>query len=105
MSVYGLEGHSCQRIGGECPGGWIKMDDERPSLNHVANHDGTWGLSAELIEAARAAAYADPVQGSDRFFAKAARLEAMGGDPAEIEKARIDGATRFAEIQAAFPYP
>lgn len=57
------------------------------------------------IEALRLLAYADPITGSDRYFAEAARVQAMGGTAGEIELARTAGATRSAEIQAQYPWP
>ena len=42
MKVYSLAGHSMQRIGGECPDGWIEMECERPSADHVATEAGGW---------------------------------------------------------------
>ena len=42
MTVYSLVGHSMQQIGGECPDGWIEMECERPSADHVATEAGGW---------------------------------------------------------------
>ena len=42
MKVYSLAGHSIQQIGGECPDGWIEMECERPSPDHVATEAGVW---------------------------------------------------------------
>ena len=42
MTFYSLVGHSMQQIGGECPNGWIEMECERPSANHVATEAGVW---------------------------------------------------------------
>lgn len=60
-------------------------------------------LSREEIEALRLRAYADPVAGSDRFFAEAARMQAVGENG--WEAVRTQGVTRFAEIQAEYPWP
>jgi hypothetical protein len=57
------------------------------------------------IEALRLRAYADPITGSDRYFAEAARVQAMAGTAEEIEEARAAGAARSAEIQAQYPWP
>ena len=59
----------------------------------------------DQIEAERLLAYADPVTGSDRHFAEAIRLQAMGADQSEIEAAKAAGAARYAEIQAEYPWP
>ena len=65
----------------------------------------TTTLTHEQVESSRLRAYADPITGSDRYFAEAARIQAMGGTSNEIEKARAAGAARSAEIQAQYPWP
>lgn len=68
----------------------------------------SWGdivRSREEVENHRLMAYADPVNGSDRYFAEATRLQAMGGTQAEIDTAKSAGATRYSEIQAQYPWP
>lgn len=62
-------------------------------------------LSRDQIEAQRLTAYADPVTGSDRYFSEVVRLNSMGGTPAEIAVARTAGESRYAEIQAEYPWP
>lgn len=57
----------------------------------------------EQVEALRLAAYADPVTGSDRYFAEAARMNAMGEAGADAVIAA--GVARYAEIQAEYPWP
>ena len=42
MKVYSLVGHSIQQINGGCPDGWIEMECERPSADHVATDSGKW---------------------------------------------------------------
>lgn len=59
----------------------------------------------EQIEAQRLRAYADPLNGSDRCFAEAVRLQAMGAAQEEIDAANAAGANRYAEIQNAYPWP
>ena len=57
------------------------------------------------VETQRLRAYADPLTGSDRYFAEAARLQAMGAAQEEIDAANAAGANRYAEIQNAYPWP
>ena len=52
----------------------------------------------------RLIAYADPNNGSDRFFAEANRLEVQGMD-AEADAARTAGIARYEEIKAKHPWP
>lgn len=60
--------------------------------------------SREQIEAARLRAYADPLTGSDRYFAEAQRESLLGNvEAADVAKAL--GMARFAEIQAEYPWP
>lgn len=56
------------------------------------------------IERARLRAYADPITGSDRYFAEAQR-ESILGNLGKAESARLLGLARYAEIQAALPWP
>lgn len=57
--------------------------------------------SNENIEGQRRRAYADPITGSDRFFAEAARMQ-LSGEPgyAEVQQA---GLARYAEIKNEYP--
>jgi hypothetical protein len=61
-------------------------------------------LTREEIEELRLRAYADPVMGSDRYFAEAQR-ESLLGNAAAAESAKALGMARFAEIQAEYPWP
>ncbi|TRO41718.1 hypothetical protein EQ832_01505 [Pseudomonas sp. ALS1131] len=58
----------------------------------------------EQVEAARLRAYADPITGSDRYFAEAQRESLLDNTDA-AEAAKAIGLARFAEIQAAHPWP
>nr|WP_129591705.1 MULTISPECIES: phage tail protein [unclassified Pseudomonas] len=58
----------------------------------------------EQIEAQRLRAYADPLIGSDRYFAEAQR-ESLLGNAEAAEAAKALGLARFAEIQAEYPWP
>ncbi len=60
--------------------------------------------SREQVEALRLAAYANPLTGSDRFFAEAQR-EGLLGRAEVAEAAKLAGLQRFAEIQASYPWP
>lgn len=61
-------------------------------------------LTREQIEAQRLRAYADPLVGSDRYFAEAQR-ESLMGNPEAAAAAKALGLARFAEIQAENPWP
>lgn len=41
-NVYAQLGDSFQRIGGDCPPGFIQMNGVRPELHYVANASGEW---------------------------------------------------------------
>ena len=58
----------------------------------------------DQIEAARLRAYADPLSGSDRYFAEAQR-ETLLGNAEAADAAKALGLARFAEIQAEYPWP
>lgn len=58
----------------------------------------------QAVETQRLAAYANQMTGSDRHFAEAVRLEAMG-DTAGAEVARTAGLARYEEIRSEHPWP
>lgn len=58
----------------------------------------------QSVETQRLAAYANPLTGSDRHFAEAARLEAMG-DTTGAEVARAAGLARYDGIRSQYPWP
>lgn len=60
-------------------------------------------LARAQIERLRLLAYADPVNGCDRYFSEAQRMQAMGEDG--WEDARNSGVARFEEIQLLYPWP
>lgn len=55
------------------------------------------------VECARLRAYADPLTGSDRYFAEAMRMQAMGEEG--WEAVCNAGVIRYQEIQEQFPWP
>lgn len=59
-------------------------------------------MSRDQVEAVRLAAYADPVTGSDRYFAEAARMQAMS--ETGWEDVRAAGVARYQAIQAEYPW-
>lgn len=56
----------------------------------------------EEVEALRLRAYADPLIGSDRYFAEAQRMQVM--NESGWETIRDAGVKRFEDIQAQFPW-
>lgn len=42
--IYAEVGSSFAQSGGTCPDGWIVMQGERPTPEHVAQGDGSWSL-------------------------------------------------------------
>lgn len=60
-------------------------------------------LTRVEVEALRLRAYADPINGSDRYFSEAARMQAMG--ESGWEAVRAAGVERYQAIQAEFPWP
>ena len=51
--IYAEPGASLQQIGGQCPGGWVVMEGERPSSEHVATAAGQWVIDYAPAIAAR----------------------------------------------------
>lgn len=73
----------------------MRNQDDAPVETHAE-----WSL--RMAKQRRLKAYADPETGSDRFFAQANRLEAMG-QTIEAGKAREEGLERYREINALHP--
>jgi hypothetical protein len=61
-------------------------------------------LNAEETEAARLQAYANPLTGSDRHFAEAARCS-TAGDTTGAQSATAAGQARYEQIRAELPWP
>ncbi|WP_460152759.1 hypothetical protein [Pseudomonas sp. S2_B07] len=104
----------------EIPAGAIEVD-EPLWMRITQERDGVWTLeeggviskhplpalpsaeyTAEEIEQLRLRAYANSLTGSDRYFAEAQRMEAMG-EPG-WEEVRAAGVRRFNEIKKEFPW-
>lgn len=107
---------------GQMPPDAVPITEERylevianPPTDKVRGHDAE-GLpilidppppsppTLEQVEAARLSAYADPLTGSDRYFAEAQR-ESLLGNVEVADAAKALGMARFAEIQAEYPWP
>lgn len=87
--IYAEVGSSFAQSGGSCPEGWIVMQGERPTPEHVAQEDGTWAIqpapvpqSVTMRQARQAMLYAGILVQVDSLIA------AMPGE--EGESARID---------------
>ena len=90
--VYAEVGSSFQQFGGECPTGWVVMQSERPSPDHVANVDGQWVIDyAHRIAARR---YESEVGGIT--------LNGMHIDTDDRGKLLINGAALEATIDPAY---
>lgn len=89
------------RITQELDGVW-KLGDDGVISKHSLPELQPPEYTREEIEALRLRAYGDPITGSDRFFAEAQRMEAMG--ESGWEDIRADGVRRFNEIQQEFPW-
>ena len=62
-------------------------------------------LTITQVDNNRKVAYANPLTGSDRWFAEASRLTIMGGTTEEIDEAKAQGVARYEEIQLENPWP
>ncbi|NDV18283.1 hypothetical protein GO013_02485 [Pseudodesulfovibrio sp. JC047] len=55
MDIYGKIDGSLQQIGGKHPGkGWVKMTEQRPQSDMIAQADGTWVLPVSTANEQRA---------------------------------------------------
>ncbi|WP_339469404.1 phage tail assembly chaperone [Pseudomonas sp. EL_65y_Pfl1_R83] len=44
MNVYAEVKSAFQQVGGVCPEGWLLMQSDRPSPDHIASEDGIWSV-------------------------------------------------------------
>lgn len=42
MQVFAMPGESLQQVDGDCPEGWVVMQEQRPVFGLVARADGSW---------------------------------------------------------------
>lgn len=55
MNVYAELNNSFQQVGGACPAGWIVMQSDRPSPEHIASEGGTWVVPVPSLDALQVA--------------------------------------------------
>lgn len=75
------------------------------SNEEVIAHTSPSAITRDQIEALRLLAYADPINGSDRYFSEASRLTAIGASQQEIDAAKKAGIDRCREIKEQYPWP
>ena len=51
MQVFAKPGESLQQVGGECPEGWVVMQEQRPEVGFVALADGSWAEPPQPVPA------------------------------------------------------
>jgi len=51
MQVFAMPGESLQQVGGDCPEGWVVMQEQRPDVGFVAQADGSWAEPPQPIPA------------------------------------------------------
>lgn len=83
-----------------CSEGMTPLTEEEIKI--LLNPEQTPYTRAE-IELLRLTAYADPLNGSDRYFSEANRMKFMN-EPG-WESVRDDGVKRYHEIQQQYPWP
>lgn len=94
ISIYAELGSSLQQVGGSRPDGWIVMQGERPTPEHVAQEDGSWVIpptpvpqTVTMRQARLAMLYAGI---HDEVEAMIAAMEGEEGRTAQIEWAHAD---------------
>lgn len=51
MQVFAMPGESLQQVGGDCPEGWMVMQEQRPDGGFVALADGSWAEPPQPVPA------------------------------------------------------
>lgn len=115
MKTFAIIGESKQQVGGECPDGWVVMEQQRPDVGYVAQADGTWAMPAVNVdnERERARAVMNPLR--DTFLNRLSGIavfsenEATKAECATLRAALLDitkdpaflAATTYAAMEAA----
>lgn len=109
MTFYSLAGYSMQQIGGKCPDGWVEMECERPSADHVATDSGKWVIPVPNkneklntatheyntgVEVLKSQTIAALMMGGESESAKLASIRA------ELETMKYQYSTKMAAIKA-----
>lgn len=83
------------------------LADDKVKLTQaeVAAHMAPYKHTYDEVMNLRRTAYANPLTGSDRWFAEANRLTIMGSTTEEIDEAKAQGVARYEEIQLENPWP
>lgn len=81
---------------------WRKLED-----GSYVSEEYTFKVEDDLYERQRLIAYADPIYGSDRYFAEALALQADGytASSVEVKELKQKGLARKEEIKLAYPKP
>ena len=90
-----------QVSGGFVRKGLIQLN-EQETFEHINKKS---VLSLDDVTNNRRMEYANPLTGSDRWFAEAARLAAMSATQEEVDAAKQKGIARYNEIQLEHPWP
>lgn len=51
MQTYAIAGECLQQIGGDCPEGWVVMQQQRPKAGSIAQADGSWAEPLQTVPA------------------------------------------------------
>ena len=95
--IYAKVGESFQQIGGSCPSGYIEMQGERPTPQHIACENGTWGLPQPTKEQQLAKLESD-YKTAVAELQKSLNIAQLRNDIALIADIRND----FADLQTAY---
>lgn len=76
-------------------------------LGSLQPEDFVFDVEESVYEKQRLIAYADPLTGSDRYFAEALSLQADGytASSVEVKELKLKGLARKEEIKLAYPKP
>ena len=95
--IYAKVGESFQQVGGSCPSGYIEMQGERPTPQHIAQANGTWALPQPTKEQKLQQLESDYQTGVSELQ-KSLNIAQLRNDIALITDIRND----FAELQTAY---
>lgn len=85
IKVFAQFGQSLQQVGGDCPDGFIEMNEQRPGLYNLAQADGKWGPDVEPVPACTSSQGKRALNALGLYTQAADLIRASNDPAAEIE--------------------
>ncbi|WP_256732977.1 phage tail assembly chaperone [Pseudomonas sp. P7548] len=100
MNVYAELNSGFQQVGGVCPAGWMVMQSDRPSPEHIASEGGTWVVPVPSPDALQAALKVSERAWRDAELTSVTWLRERHRDQQELGLDTTLSAEQFVELLA-----